>query len=170
MKIKAFLFFLLTITTFQIHAQEQASDILNNAIAIAKKENKNVFVKFSASWCSWCKKMDLQMKSDICAPLLDPQYTSVTLIVNESKKNKQLETPGALEILKKYKGERAGLPFWVIIDQNGKLLEDSFDPTGQNLGCPASKEEVRHFMQILKKTSSLTDAQLTTIAKVFTAK
>jgi len=37
---------------------QTAKEILANAFSQASKEHKNVFVKFSASWCGWCKKMD----------------------------------------------------------------------------------------------------------------
>jgi len=37
---------------------QTAKEILANAFSQASKEHKKVFVKFSASWCGWCKKMD----------------------------------------------------------------------------------------------------------------
>src|SRR3712207_6933629 len=38
---------------------------------------------------------------------------------------------------------------------------------GNNTGCPATQEEVAHFISVLKKTSSLKDPQLAIIEKRF---
>ena len=171
MKLKLItLLFIAATFTIQTEAQNSASSILENAFTQAKAENKNVFVKYSASWCGWCKKMDKQMKSDDCKSFFDTNYVIVTLVVNESKNNKHLENPGAIDFLKKHKGEKSGLPFWVILDNTGNLIEDSFNSKGENLGCPATKKEVEYFITILKKTSNLTEKDLDIVANIFLSK
>ena len=147
-----------------------ASELLKKACSEAKIENKNIFLKYSASWCGWCKKMDEQIKSETCNSLFESNYIFVTLVVNESKSNKHLETPGGQAILEKYNGERSGLPFFVILNEDGNLLEDSFDSNGQNLGCPVSADEVEYFVEILKNTSSLSTNDLYKISTVFLSK
>jgi thioredoxin-related protein len=171
MKIKivaACLFILANLTV--ANAQESASAILETASAQAKKENKNVFVMFHASWCSWCKKMDNNMKSDACNTMFDNNYVVAHIVVQESSKNKSLENPGGDVVLKKFKGENAGLPFWVILDPKGNLLADPNNAKGENLGCPATPEEVAVFTEKLKKTSKLSDKQLVVITETFTIK
>jgi hypothetical protein len=37
----------------------------------------------------------------------------------------------------------------------------------ENTGCPASKEEVEYFIEVLKKTTTLTEDQLEKIRKRF---
>lgn len=150
-------------------AQEKASVVLEKAMAQAKKEKKNVFVMYHASWCSWCKKMEANMQNEAIKPFFDKNYVTTFLTVQE-RKDKSLENPGADEILKKYKADNSGIPFWQIYDANGKLLADSFDLKGQNLGCPATKEEVAEFTDKLKKTSSLTEKQRKKIEDVFVLK
>ena len=104
MKLKLItLLFIATVFTIQTKAQNSASSILENAYSQAKLENKNVFVKYSASWCGWCKRMDKQMKSDSCKSFFDSNYVIVTLVVKESEKNKHLEHPEATDFLKKHK-------------------------------------------------------------------
>lgn len=154
----------------QLVAQDSASEILNAANKQAKLENKNVFVMFHASWCGWCKKMNNHMNDDRCKAFFDENYVIKHLVVKESKDNKHLENPGALDLLKKYKGEKYGIPFWLIFDERGKLIADSFNADGNNIGCPATEQEVAEFVEILKNTSRLSKKELDVIAKVFRSK
>ncbi len=151
-------------------AQESSKEILMKATEQAQKENKNVFIMFHASWCGWCKKMDSKMNDPACKALFDNNYVIEHLVVKESPANKKLENPGAEDLLAQYKGSNSGIPFWLFFDENGKFLEDSFDLKGNNLGCPVSKEEVSLFIDKLRKTSSLNEDELATIAKVFLLK
>ena len=171
MKLKSLLTVLLfTVAFTHVNAQETATAIMDKAYAQAKKENKNVFVIFHASWCGWCKKMEKHMESDACKKMFDDNYVTVHLTVEESPKNASLNTPGADVLKTKYKGTDQGLPFWVILDSKGTLLADSFNDKGENLGCPADPAEVTSFTEKLKRTSKLTAAQLATITSTFTIK
>jgi hypothetical protein len=96
-------------------------------------------------------------------------------VVYESKGKENLENPGALDLLTKHKGNDSGIPYWLIFDKEGKLLADSkarpegasLQEEGKNTGCPASKEEVEHFIKVLKKTTSLGKDELVKIETRF---
>lgn len=158
-----------------VAAQAPAADsILKEARATAAREHKNVFVLFHASWCGWCRKMDAAMNDKAVGKYFDDNYVIRHLTVYESEANKKLENPGALELLTQYKGNDTGIPYWLIFDKDGKLLADSkIRPegggleTGDNTGCPASEAELAHFVNVLKQTSSLKDAELSVIQKRF---
>ncbi|MEI9956894.1 MAG: thioredoxin family protein [Ferruginibacter sp.] len=154
---------------------KSADEVLNKAYAQAKKENKNVILIFHASWCGWCKKMDASLQDEKCKPFFDKNYVIIHLTVEESKENKKLENPGADAVKIKYHGDKAGLPFWVILDKDGKLLGDSFmrkegvsmDEAGDNIGCPASDDEVSAFVVLLKRTSPINADETNIIIKRF---
>ncbi len=150
------------------------SKVLEDAYALAAKENKNVFVLFHASWCGWCRKMDMSMNDPSVSSFFTDNYVIRHLVVYESSGKENLENPGALDLLTKYKGNDHGIPYWLIFDKNGKLLADSKMrygtdalESGENVGCPANSEEVAHFITVLKKTSSLKDSDLEKIANRF---
>lgn len=168
----AFLFFALV--GLSQSGPAKTDDILKEASALAAKENKNVFVLFHASWCGWCKKMDISMNDASISKFFTDNYVIRHLVVYESKGKENLENPGALDLLKKYKGDELGIPYWMIFDKNGKLIADSKMRSGQdgieageNVGCPASAEEVAHLIEVLTRTSNLKEDQLKLISARF---
>ena len=165
---KALLTCLLFCAAFICFAQNVSTteNILLTGYKQAAKENKNVFVIFQASWCGWCKKMDASMNDATTKKYFDDNYITVHLTVQESTANKNLETPGAAEFMKTLNAVTAGLPFFVILNNDGKVLGDSF-VNGQNIGCPASQTEVENFIILLKKTSKINKEGLDIIAARF---
>ncbi|MEJ5994161.1 thioredoxin family protein [Pedobacter sp. Du54] len=177
MKLKSllllFVALLIVSTAFSQTAPPSADAVLKEAMKLAKAQKKKVFIKFSASWCGWCHKMDASMNEPEMQPLFEKSFVMRQLTVMESKGKENLETPGALDLLKKYNSDGFGIPVWFIFDTDGKLLVDShlrpegvgMEVKGKNIiGCPASKEEVEAFVRALKLTTKLTDAEL---SKVF---
>ncbi|MBS1512455.1 MAG: thioredoxin family protein [Bacteroidetes bacterium] len=175
---KFLVFIAACVLSMQVHAQNHvpsSKDIMNRAFEQAKRENKKVILIFHASWCGWCKKMDASMQDAACKKFFDDHYVTIHLTVEESKDKKDQENPGAEELKSSYHAKEAGLPFWVVLDADGNLLADSFirkegvgaNQAGDNIGCPASDDEVAAFIKILKKTSTLQQNELDTIAKRF---
>ena len=172
MKIKIVILF---ITAFlavnqQVSAQESTDILLQNAQEIAKKEGKSIFVKFEASWCGWCHKMTKDMKSEKTKKFFEDNYITVPIVVKEAKGKENLENPGSTYLLKKYKVDKAGLPFWIILDSDLKVITNSFDTNGQNLGGPASPEEVKEFINKIKKSAKkITEKDIENITNQFVA-
>lgn len=171
---------LLTFLLFTIAVDAQskvpsADQVMNIAMQRANQQHKKIFIIFQASWCGWCHRMDSLMSSQSCKALFDKNYVIEHLTVAESKNKKDLENAGADDLLKKYNGQNQGIPFWLIFDEKGNLLADCLmksedakpGETGNNTGCPSTKDEVTYFVKALKKTSSLNDSQLSVIEKVF---
>src|SRR5471030_1341622 len=100
-------------------APPTADKVLADAYAQAGKEHKNVILIFHASWCGWCKKMEASLNDPTCKKMFDDNYVIVTLDVMEQPAKVALENPGSSDQLKKYNGDKAGLPFWVVLDAKG---------------------------------------------------
>jgi|SRR5690349_1416488 len=152
-----------------------ASEVMQEAMQTAAKENKNVFLIFHASWCGWCHKMDSAMNDKSCRDFFNENYVIRHLVVDEFKDKKDLENPGANAMRTKYHGDDEGIPFWLIFDKNGNLLADSqsrpqgasLNSKGENIACPASEKEVAYFIEVLKKTSHISETEQAAVQKRF---
>ncbi|HBV15350.1 thioredoxin family protein [Chryseobacterium carnipullorum] len=151
-------------------AQEKADIELNKALKEAKAQKKNVLLVFHASWCGWCKLMEKNMNLPETKPIFEKKFVTTYIDVQERGEKNKLENPGGQELMNKYKGENAGLPFWLILNPKGEVLADSFDSKGENLGSPATPEEVSSFLAKLEKSSKMNKEELQTIQKVFVKK
>jgi thioredoxin-related protein len=159
-------FLLMSGIVLNAQTAETTDNILKQAFTKAKAENKKVMVIFHASWCGWCKRLDASLNDVTTKKYFDENFVITHLVVQESKEKKNLENPGADAFLEKYKGTKEGLPFFVVLDNKGNLLGDSFY-NGANMGCPASEKEVAAFIALLKKTSKIDATGLDIIAKRF---
>lgn len=171
-----FLITMLICSSFAALAQtpQSADAIMSDAYAEAKAQNKKVFVMFHASWCGWCHKMDAAMNEPEMKKYFDDNFVIRHLVVMESETKKNLENPGGAEMMKKYFGDKSGIPYWLVFDADGKLLADSKlraegdgPEKGNNVGCPATEKEVAYFIDVLKKTTSLKEGELALISQRF---
>lgn len=145
----------------------KAEELLLPAFAKATTAKKKVLVIFSASWCGWCRKMEASLQDPVVKPLIDKNFEVVHLAVYESVGKKHLENEGALAFLIKHGGADKGLPYWYIMEGEESVVAESQYAPGQNTGCPASKEEVAYFINVLKKTTALNADELKKIEKRF---
>lgn len=170
--IASFVIMMTFVVSSAAQSKQSATELLKEACAKAGKENKKVFVIFTASWCGWCHRMENSMNDEDCKKYFDDNFIILHFVVDESANKKELETAGANEFRTKYGGDGQGIPFWLIFDKDGNLVADSMKPDGgtsnkMNVGCPADEAEVNYFIDILKKTTKLKEDQLEKIMKRF---
>ena len=176
--------FLLAVISFFLMNKVRSQETLNativqqQAVTKAKKENKQVLLIFHASWCGWCHHMDSLLTKTKIASTINKHFvlTHVTILEHDAAHKKE-ENPGGMELFEQYGGNNnTGIPYWVVLNDNGKLLansrlksvsEDLTSNNGDNIGCPSEPQEVEYFITVLKKTSGFSLAELEEVRKVF---
>jgi len=146
---------------------DSAQNIINHSIIQALSSNKNIIVVFHASWCTWCKWLDIAFESSEIKPIMEKYYIIAKIDVKEfGKKIETLENPSGQKLLGNF-GGKSGLPFLAVLNKNGKMIANSnMMPKNQNIGYPGSKEEIAAFIKLLKKTSfQMTDKERNKISK-----
>jgi thiol:disulfide interchange protein len=89
------------------------------ALQIAQKQNKQVFLFFHASWCNWCEKMKDETLSDDEVKAALSKYVIY-----------HVDTQKERNVASKYNVR--GIPAYVITDKTGKPLKNGsgFKKTG----------------------------------------
>jgi thiol-disulfide isomerase/thioredoxin len=164
---KNFILLFALLFSISITAQENADAVVKQALETAVKQDKKVLVMFHASWCGWCKKMDANMSDPRVKAYFEDSFVITHITVQETPKNKTLENPGGKEIMDSYGGQYAGLPFWAILDNSGDVLTNANDENGDNLGCPATPEEVAAFIKKLKEHTAIDTKTINEVVAVF---
>lgn len=135
-------------------APPTADSLVSAAVKTAKAQNKVVLVHFGASWCDWCKRLDEMLQGKELGKLISDHYVLVHLTVQESDAKKSLENPGAEDLMKAHGADKSGVPIFMYFDQDGKVIADSLAlPNRENIGYPASPEEIEAYAGILEKTA-----------------
>jgi thiol-disulfide isomerase/thioredoxin len=154
---------------------ETAGKIMDDAFNVASKEGKSVMIVFHASWCGWCKKFEASVTDPSCKDFFEKHFIIKYLDILERTDKKSLENPEAIEVFNKYGGQGGGIPFFLIFDKDRTLLSDSKiraagdgpEKPPQNIGCPASEEEIVAFIKILEKATKVSSAEKTAITERF---
>lgn len=103
----------------EVHIYNPKADAmqdLKKAIAVAKSQNKHVFVQIGGNWCPWCLMMHKFYTSDtLVDSVMKADY--VVVLVNYSRENKNPQ-------VMKWFGypQRFGFPVIVILDGDGNVL------------------------------------------------
>jgi hypothetical protein len=88
---------------------------IQQALALASKQHKNVIVVFGANWCYDCHVLDLAFHRPDLAGVLQSNYEVVHVDVGEGDKNQ--------DIMQQYHVPmKKGIPALAVLDSKGKLL------------------------------------------------
>lgn len=155
-----------------------AATIVKEASTKAKKEKKQVLLIFHASWCGWCHRMDSLITKTSLAKTFDKHFvlTHVTILEHKPERKKD-ENPGGMDLFEQYGGNaNTGIPYWAVLDANGKLLansrlkglnEDLTGVNGDNVGCPGTSDEIAYWTTVLTKTANFTQKETDEVKVIF---
>jgi thioredoxin-related protein len=120
--------------------EANAKTDIANAIAIAKKENKHVFLQIGGNWCSWCIAFDKKVnETEELKKILNDNY--VVYHLNYSKENTNSDILKDLGF-----PQRFGFPVFVILDENGNRLHTQ-NSSYLEEGKGHSIEKVKEFLE-----------------------
>src|ERR1017187_7350736 len=106
-----------------------ATEVFAKSLPALAASGKAGWVEFRADWCGWGKKMEKFFQESEAAPILAKYYTVVTV---DTEKNEGSE-PLARRLGSKDGID--GIPWFAVIDAQGKVLATSEGPKG-NIGFP----------------------------------
>ena len=138
----------------QTRTPPSAQALVDTAVRSAAAEHKAVLVKWGASWCGWCHRLDAFLADTGVGRIMAAHFVVVDLVTEETPANKALENPGGDVLKTAMGGATVGLPFFVVLDAAGRKIADSnMMPGGSNVGHPDTPEEVVAFDQFLVRTA-----------------
>jgi thioredoxin-related protein len=118
---------------------QDANQVLGDALAKAKSEGKQVFLRFGAPWCGWCHRLDDVLHQPQVESALDSEFVVIKIDI-------QRMTGGA-EVQKKYQSG-GGIPWYAILSPDGKIVSTSELTPGSNIGFPTEPQEVDYLVKM----------------------
>jgi thiol-disulfide isomerase/thioredoxin len=140
-----------------VAAPPSADEVIRQAQAQAAREGKNVFVKFEASWCPWCRRLNALLTSERFGPAFQNSYVIAPITVREREEKRALENPGWATTFRRLRGApEQDVPYVVILSSKGEKLVDSYRPAAGkipgNAGYPRTEPEVAAFLDLVRRT------------------
>lgn len=119
--------------------EDNAEQKISDAVAQAKKENKNVMIQAGGNWCIWCLRFNKYVQTTPeLKDLVDKNYVYYHLNYSPEVKNDK--------IFEKYgnPGKKFGYPVFIVLDNNGKQIHTQ-DSSVLEDGKGYSLEKVKKF-------------------------
>lgn len=98
-------------------ANANAEKDIENLIAKAKKENKNIILQAGGNWCIWCLRFNQYVQTTPeLKTIVDKNYLYYHLNYSPENKNEK--------VFAKYSnpGAKYGYPVFIVLDKNGKQI------------------------------------------------
>ena len=155
---------LLVVAALALVRPPSADAVIRQAQVHAKREGKNVLVKFEASWCSWCRRFNKLLDSERFGPDFRSSYVIASIRIRERDEKRVLENPGWRRTLRRLRhAPERDVPYVVILSPAGKKLGGSFKPSRgkipDNGGYPQKPAEIATFVNLIARTGRTFSAE-----------
>ena len=132
--------------------------MLADGLAQARKDSKVVFLAYGSPTCGWCKYLDQYHARPAVAKVLAKHLVLVKVDV--------VENPGGAELYKQHTPSPGGVPVWVILSPDGKVLANSFEDGKKNVGFPYEPNEITHYEKAMRSAlPKLTNDEMAELIK-----
>lgn len=134
----------------KIDAEQMVAEQLHKA----KAANKRILLRVGNPYCGWCTVLSQFLQDH--EPVFARDYVDVkidTLRMTNGEAVAEAHRPQDCQ----------GIPWFVILDASGSVLQTSVGGNG-NIGYPHEPAEVAHFVRMIRETRmTITDEELATI-------
>lgn len=161
-----YLFFFVLIFNFS-YAQKNTTQVLDEALVKAKKENKHVFINYLTSSSKLSQKMKQQMKNEHFQSLISSNYIVVNINVSKEEASEYYTCSNPMKSMSNDNCEAMKFPFWYILDSDGNHIGTSIKDGNNNIGYPTTKEAISDFVQVIENTSDFKADKLSLITDSF---
>lgn len=119
---------------------------IDNALAQAGAQGKNVICQVGGNWCPWCLKFAAYIKADQdISKAIEANYVYIHVNYNPRKKSSPAEKAAADKMMKRLGNPgRFGFPVFVVLDSTGRILHIQ-DSALLESGGGYDKEKVLRF-------------------------
>jgi thiol-disulfide isomerase/thioredoxin len=138
-------------------APPSAEQVVRRAQVRAAKEGKNVLLVFHASWCPWCRRLDVLLNDSRFKEPFAKSYVVGKITVRERSELRSMENTGWASLMRRLRGAvEQDVPYLVVLSPQGEKLGDSYRPPhGKipgNAGFPRKDEEIDAFVGLVRRT------------------
>lgn len=130
------------------HPEANAALDIQNAVASAKKQHKNVIIQAGGNWCIWCLRFNnyVQQTPEL-KQIVDNNFIYYHLNWSPENKNEKIFAGYGNP------GDKYGYPVFIILDENGKQIHTQ-DSSVLEEGNGYNLEKVKEFFNTWKAKAS----------------